>query len=127
MLIIHLVSNDLVSTPIHTLLTQVEHDIKEIHGLMPDTVLVWSNVLLRLFWFGSNDPQKIERYRARINRKGRQVVIGHCNGRAIYHDEISYHRLDLFKFDGTHLNAKGNSIFLGNIKQALQSFVLQYI
>ena len=48
-LIIHLGSNDLVSTPIHTLLTQVEHDVKEIHGLMPGTVLVWSNVLLRLF------------------------------------------------------------------------------
>lgn len=123
--VIHVGSNDLVDVPFCNLIRHVEGDLEIIHSLMPNTVIVWSNILTRLFWFGAKNLKSIENCRARVNRKGRQITIDRCQGRAIYHDDISFDRTDLFRYDGTHLSRKGNVLFLSHFGNALHAFIVE--
>lgn len=122
MMILHLGSNDLVDRPCAELQEAIANDIQLLHQLCPKTVLVWSDVLCRLFWFGAGNLRAVERKRARINRKGRKVVRA-FGGKIIHHTEISFDCPGLFRKDGTHLSDIGNDIFITDFQSALETFV----
>lgn len=122
-ILIHLGSNDLVNTPCHTLYRTVSSDLRLIHELFPRTVIIWSDILPRLFWYGARSIPAIEKARARVNRKGREVTLQVAGGRVIYHNEITHNSPALYRHDGVHLSDIGNDIFITTIQGALEKFV----
>lgn len=61
MIIIQLGSNDLVKVKTLELIQNIERDILRLHLLLPNTRIVWSEMLMRRYWHGATDGKAIER------------------------------------------------------------------
>ncbi|CAG2197012.1 unnamed protein product [Mytilus edulis] len=55
MIIIQLGSNDLVKVKSLELIQNIERDILRLHLLLPNTRIVWSEMLMRRYWHGATD------------------------------------------------------------------------
>jgi len=117
-LIVHLGSNDMVQYGGDTLGDMITKDLAEIHKLLPNTKIVWSEILPRLRWEGANSWVGIENKRRRVNRYG-LTWVGRNGGFGIKH-EITHKDKGLFRADQVHLSDIGNDIFLNSIQECLE-------
>ncbi|CAG2186967.1 unnamed protein product [Mytilus edulis] len=119
MIVIQLGSNDLVKVKTLELIQNIERDILRLHLLLPNTRIVWSEMLMRRYWHGATDGKAIERSRKRVNSAINNYVLndGHC---VIQHPNIRAQELNLYRYDGTHLSDIGYNIYLNNIQGVLK-------
>jgi hypothetical protein len=91
---------------------------------MPQTKLVWSDILPRLFWFGVPlaRNKKIDQKRKKVNRKAADVI-AEVGGSIVSHNNISIHNNDFFRHDGIHLSNAGNATFIYNLTQTLMKLI----
>lgn len=121
-LVLQLGSNDLVASPSGVLRWEMKLDLQSISQFLPNTVIVYSYILPRLFWFGARSYKAIDKARKRINRViGNHAIALH--GKVIKQSDISADELGLFRFDGTHLSDIGNDIYLNCLQGALETFL----
>lgn len=121
-LIIHLGSNDLTSIKCKSLISDIECSILRFRALLPDTVLVWSDMLQRCYWHGALKPIKIEKARKRLNGATRKIFL-QAGGKVISHPTITVKEASLFRNDGVHLSVDGNRIFLNDIQGGMETFI----
>lgn len=125
-LVIHLGSNDLTTEGLTSkkLIKEIECTFLRYNALMPDTTLVWSAILPRLYWHGAplNSGKKIEKKRTTINRKVRSIVLD-LGGAVISHRNILAKFTQLYRHDGTHLSRTGNELYLKNLEGGLFTFL----
>ncbi|CAG2209864.1 unnamed protein product [Mytilus edulis] len=122
MIVIQLGSNDLVKVKTLELIQNIERDILRLHLLLPNTRIVWSEMLMRRYWHGATDGKAIERSRKRVNSAINNYVLndGHC---VIQHPNIRAQELNLYRYDGTHLSDIGYNIYLNNIQGGIETFL----
>ncbi|CAC5425160.1 unnamed protein product [Mytilus coruscus] len=79
MIIIQLGSNDLTKVKTIELIQNIERDILRLQLLLPNTRIVWSEMLMRRYWHGAKDGKAIERSRKRVNSAINSYVleVGH--------------------------------------------------
>ncbi|CAC5370416.1 unnamed protein product [Mytilus coruscus] len=122
MIVIQLGSNDLVKVKTLELIQNIERDILRLHLLLPNTRIVWSEMLMRRYWHDAKDGKAIERSRKRVNSSINNFVLndGHC---VIQHPNIRAREMNLYRFDGTHLSDIGYDIYLNNIQRGIETFL----
>lgn len=121
-LILHCSGNDLGQINTLTLRHRILSTIKKLRQELPDTFLVWSQILPRLKWRFELNHRAIERVRKRINSYVAKQVI-QLGGGYIRYPEISEMSKGLFAQDGVHLSFMGNELFLYRLQQAIQTFL----
>lgn len=127
-MVIHLGSNDLVTPGLtgKKLVEEIKCSFLRYNALIPQTTLVWSSILPRLYWHGVPGKLggKINKKRVKVNKRILKFVLD-LGGLVINHHNISARNVCLFRFDGTHLSDMGNDIFLNNIRAAFHIFINQ--
>ncbi|KAJ8320869.1 hypothetical protein KUTeg_002456 [Tegillarca granosa] len=78
---------------------------------IPNTTVVWSCILPRLFWYGARS----------------QVAIDNVRGIVLTQSDLSDKETGCYRFDGIHLSDIGNDIYLNALQGALESFLIKDI
>lgn len=121
-LVLHCSGNDIGQISTLVLRHQIIRTLKRLKQEMPETFIVWSQVLPRLSWRNENNHNALESARKRLNSYVAKHVID-LGGGYIHYPEISQSSPGLFKEDGVHLTFLGNDLFLYRLQQALQLFI----
>ena len=105
--------NYLVSTPLRKLTKQAQRDINTLAKLCHQTVLIWSDILVRVSYRNAESNSKMEKNRKTENSAMRAHTRKN-GGKSIRHHGINWNMPHLFRNDGVHLNDLGNDILLRN-------------
>ena len=66
----------------------------------------------------------VDSMRKEVNRKVKQFLKSEGGGGlVIRYSNISFAHKDLFRYDGTHLNQLGNSVFLNDLQGGLETLL----
>ena len=77
-------------------------------------------MLPQLYWHNARDAAKVEAIRKNVNRKVKQYL--KQEGDLVKtHPSITFAHKQLFRYDGTHLNDLGNSVFLNSLQGGMES------
>lgn len=120
--LIQLGSNDLGSVTSVNLIHNIEIDLLRLHMLLPQTKIIWSEILQRRYWHTAISGKAVEKSRKRVNLAVRNIVSS-IQGYAIRHQNISAKEINLYRYDGTHLSDIGLRVYLNTIQGALESFL----
>lgn len=122
MLVIHCGGNDigqiLKSVELRATIKRI---LDKLVVLLPNTILVWSQILPRLHWRGEIDHQALEKVRVRINSHI-ATYLTKIGGKYIRYPELDIEDPTLYK-DAVHLNHLGKDLFINRLQQGLQSFL----
>ena len=122
-LVIHCGGNNVGIGPKSIVLRKrMEKTLKFYKTKLPNTRIVWSQILPRSSWRSSIHGTKLNKVRRRLNSKLASLAI-ELGGAYIRYPELSRFDSNFFENDKVHLNAMGNNIFLYRIQQALQTFL----
>jgi hypothetical protein len=86
--------------------------------LLPNTKIVWSDILMRRYWHKARDGRAVERSRNRVNLA---VKMQYC---VIRRPNIRSTEITLYLHDGTHLSDTGNAVYLNNVQGAIGYFLV---
>ena len=121
-LLIHCGANDLGATPLKQLMVEMKTTLEIIQRLLPNTKLIWSQLLPRLVWRQSENSDAMNKSVKRLNSHiaAEIVKMGGCY---IKYPDIKVSEEKLFnEIDGVHLSETGNEIFLNTISGAIERF-----
>lgn len=125
MIIIHTGGNNVIGTPMQKMKRLMAKDFSYLFHNLPETLIVWSEILPRLSWKFStpgSDLEVIDKKRKRFNKLGRQMVHDHPHGHFIIHD-ITTDTPGLFLQDGCHLSDVGLDLFCNSFQGAIETFI----
>ncbi len=90
--------------------------------IYPNTILVWSAILPRLFYFGARQQGAVEHIRRSINRWARSCC---RQTEAIFlpHNGFQWQNHALFLYDGVHLSVEGTNLLLSDFVACIASYV----
>ncbi|KAM3928101.1 uncharacterized protein RB166_006232 [Leptodactylus fuscus] len=118
-LVIHAGGNDLCFVRMAKLLAVMRFDLERIPGFFPEMVLVWSEIVPRLRWQGSRDPESAERCRRSVNARMARFVRSR-GGVVVRHRQLEGDNSRLLRADGVHLNEIGLDIFLSGLQDGVE-------
>ena len=119
MIIIHLGTNDLVSSDQFCIRQLIASTLQFCKGRYPAASIVWSDILPRVFYFGARSQVAMERQRRALNRWAKSQS-AKVNARVLHHPNFKWSDCSLFRFDGVHLSPKGNQMFRADILACVQ-------
>lgn len=90
--------------------------------LLPQTKIIWSEILQRRYWHTAISGKAIEKSRKRVNLAVRNIVSS-IQRYAIRHQNISAKEINSYRNDKTHLSDIGLRVYLNTIQGALESFL----
>ena len=108
-LVVHVGANDLGNIKTKDLREKLIQAMTFISKDLPDTKIVWSQMLPRLKWRYSNDSKATEKFRYRVNNAVANYILV-PGGYYIRYPDISRTE-NMYKFDGVHLSVIGNNNF----------------
>lgn len=112
-LLLHLGGNDLVSTSLRMLIQEIKKDLSKIKQLMPNTRILWSDIVARIQYRGAKSNAKTEKARKSLNSTV-HAHISKLDGLCIRHPQINWTCTELYRNDGVHLSKRGNDALLQN-------------
>ena len=121
-LIVQLGSNDLGILPGFELFNRIKCSFLRCKLLSPDTTIIWSDILPRLYWHNAKSAARVDSMRKVVNRKVKNFLKPE-GGLVIRHPTITYNDKQLFRYDGTHLNDLGNAVLLNDFQGGLETFL----
>lgn len=103
MLLNQLGSNELTNIKAVDLTRDIGRDILRIKLLLPNIKVVWSNILMCIYWHSADDGTFVERTRKRVNCAVKKELIPEdfC---VICHLNIRVREKNLHRYNGTHLS-----------------------
>ena len=121
-LLIHVGSNDVGMVNKKHLMEMILNLIHTVHSLFPQTTLIWSDIIPRVYYAGvsKRGQCKVDKTRRAANKYARSQTVRR-RGHAVQHPDIRYTSQLLFRKDGIHLSDAGNSILLINFRHILGS------
>lgn len=122
--LVHLGANDLVNVNTKELIENIKSSFLRIKALTPSVDIIWSDMLPRLYWYGTLRPKVIEKARKRVNCAIRSFIKQEHQF-TLRHPEITAKNFNLFRHDGTHLSPLGLGLYLNTIQGGLETFVLR--
>ncbi|XP_073431917.1 uncharacterized protein [Dendrobates tinctorius] len=122
-LLLHAGGNDLCKTTGAELFTTMKTDIKRAVCLIPDMVVVWSDIISRTVWHGAKDPKAIDKSRRKINSKMAKFVKENF-GIVVHHHNLEENISPLLRPDGVHLTDIGLDMFLLNLQDGVEQALM---
>ncbi|XP_056326313.1 uncharacterized protein LOC130239252 isoform X2 [Danio aesculapii] len=119
-LIIHLGGNDISTTSPEDFIQTVKNDMTSLKSIFPGCLLVWSSILSRRSWRGTEDGKQMDIIRLAINDSIETVML-ELGGSALSHINITS-GLGIYRPDGVHLSGKGIDVFNQNIQAFLEKW-----
>ena len=119
---IHLGTNDLGVIDQFCIRQEIASSLQLCKDHYPSSIIVWSDILPRLFYFGARSQKAMERQRRYLNRWANsqcQRIGAHRQ----HHVQFKGQDYSLYRYDGIHLSNKGNQHFRSDILESIQSFV----
>eukprot|EP00105_Crassostrea_gigas_P009786 XP_011424869.1 PREDICTED: uncharacterized protein LOC105326498 isoform X2 [Crassostrea gigas] len=120
-LIMHCAANDMGKTKLKELIENVNTTLGKIQLLLPDTNIIWSQLLPRRKWRYSEDVNAMNKSLIRLKCSIAAKLVRNGGGYIEYPDIKPNDEL-LFDRDGVHLSEKGTEIFLNTICAAIEQF-----
>jgi len=121
-ILLHVAGHDIGNTRLGVLNWQVARFLTWLSETMPNTRIIWSQILPRKNWRYSNNLVAMEKCRKRLNSSIRAYVVRNGGYYIKYPDIVAN---DIFiKSDGVHLTKLGNDIFLNPIQANLESIIV---
>ncbi len=127
--ILHLGSNDILKSPMRETRGLAEEALKILRNLLPDSRIVWSDILPRLAYSEEQIPNAGKAVTININKHAHRVCRNLLGGNAHYirHSRVfnpRFRNIDnpLWRYDGVHLTPHGNLLFRQAISNALEHF-----
>ena len=113
-IVFHIGTNDLLCVDAFCIRHRILSLMEDTKALYPHAQIVWSDILPRLFYFGTTAQASMDRKRRSINKwaKSRSRKLG---GHFIHHPQFSWTTMHLFRYDGVHLSKAGIQQFLSNL------------
>ncbi|KAK3096202.1 hypothetical protein FSP39_024416 [Pinctada imbricata] len=121
-LLLHCGANDVGSATLGYLQYRFKKILLEVNEILPNTKLVWSQLLPRIKWQVSHNNEAMEKCRNRLNRLAAKNIL-QGGGYYIKHPDLFPFSSSLYKTDGVHLNELGNNVFLNTIQSAFETFL----
>lgn len=121
-LIIHVGGNDLGDAKVGFLRNNLKNTLCWLRAELPNTHLVWSQILPRIKWRYSDNDSAMQASRRRINSTIAEFVTRE-GGYYIRYPDILANNNFIDKDDGVHLTPLGNQIFLNILQGAIEHFV----
>lgn len=123
--IVHLGTNDLFSIPLKDIRNSIEGGLNGIRHLLPNTSIIWSDILLRLFYYGEQKQGVGKKCVLSLNKFADKLCSNLGNAHAIVHSHnINPPQHSLYYRDGLHLSSTGNVLLQENLHNALAFFAL---
>lgn len=119
--------NDIISCNLKTCTRLIRNDVDELAAFVPETTLIWSDILPRRNWGEGIELYEIKRFeinRKIINRLVRKKMVV-WGGKFIAHPEVTHSNRSLYFNDEIHLSDWGNYIFLNVLQGGLEKFILK--
>ena len=82
-----------------------------------------NGILQRRYWHYASVCTSLEKARKRVNLAVKNLILG-VGGYVIRHLYIHARKINLYRFNGTHLSNVGINIYLNTIQGALHCFLL---
>lgn len=120
-LILHCGGNDIGNISLRILIQIFKRTLEKIQLLLPNTKIIWSQLLPRRNWRYSENIDAMNKTVKRLNSSIAAAVVQNGGGYIKYPDINSKDAL-LFESDGVHLSQTGNEIFLNTICAAIEQF-----
>lgn len=121
-IILHVAGNDLGCEKVGFLRNNLKNIIRWILIELPNTTIIWSQILPRLKWRYSDNQTAMHECRYRINNSIASFVTK-LGGHYIRYPDI-HRNYTFLKSDGVHLTPVGNDIFLNIMQGAIEYFML---
>ena len=129
-LIIHLGTNDIFKDTRKNIKEKVKENLEGIRRLLPNTTLIWSDILIRLAYADQKNKGAGKRNMRGINKYAHQVLRKKISGdnKVVVHSHIFqagrtyYQGAKLFEWDSTHPNDWGLACIRKNWMDALAHF-----
>ena len=119
--VIQLGSNDLGILKGKELIELIKLDVLRLRTLLPNVILVWSEILPRRYWHVANNQVAVENSRKRVNTAAKAIFLNEIQkGFIIRHPNIRMTENVLYRYDGVHLSDAGNNVYLNNIQGGLE-------
>jgi hypothetical protein len=122
-IIFHLGTNDIFRSTLGEIRARIESNLKSVRILLPQTRIIWSDILPRQAYKGETKTGAGKRCTKDLNKKAHEVCdeLGNCHYIKSAHvfnpdDDI------LFYKDKTHLSDFGNVVFRTHLANALGFF-----
>lgn len=119
---IHLGVNDFGYTPLHKIRNMIKREIAYFSNGLPNSVLIWVDILQRVRWGGVSTNSKIEAVRKRINRWGTLQVCRHSKHDKLILD-IDSRTPGFYIPDGVHLSDVGLAVYLDGIRDKILMYL----
>lgn len=120
-ILLHVGGNDLGNIKLADLRSNLKDFILWLKNVMPDAILIWSQILPRTSWRYSNNLAAMDRTRQRLNNFVSTFVLK-MGGGYLRYPEIKGNPTFL-REDGVHLTSLGNNILINTIQGAFEHFV----
>ncbi|XP_063398274.1 uncharacterized protein LOC134683112 [Mytilus trossulus] len=120
-IIVHIGGNDIGNIKLGYLHFQLVKFMSWLSNKLPETTLIWSQVLPRLLWRYSTNGNCMEKCRRRLNSSIGVHMTKHGGCYIRYPDIKATHKF--LAQDGVHLSKIGNEIFLNIIQGALETII----
>ena len=122
-IILHLGTNDIFTDKSILVRQRVVENLTGIRELLPNTRLIWSDIIPRLYYYGEITPGAGKRTSRNINAEAHRVLSQLGNTGVISHATVLHPaKFRLFRHDGLHLSDEGNIVFRKNLSDALVYF-----
>ena len=122
-LVIHCGGNDIGMGSIREVLKHLIYATFIVSKMLPNSLLIYSQILPRTKWRYNSNLKAMERARKRINR-GIRTYYYKSNTKVITHADLQDGHKALYADDGVHLSFLGNDIFINAIQCGLEQFAL---
>ncbi|XP_016099202.1 uncharacterized protein [Sinocyclocheilus grahami] len=119
-LIIHLGGNDISTTAPEAFIETVKKDMSSLKSIFPKCRLVWSSILSRQSWRGTEASKEMDIIRMAIN-KSICTIMTELGGFALRHCNITPSS-GLYRPDGIHLSGNGIDVFNLNMQAFLEKW-----
>ena len=120
-LVIQLGSNDLGILKGKELIELIKLDVFRLRTLLPNVILVWSEILPRRYWHVANNQVAVENSRKRVNTAAKAIFLNEIQKEfTIRHPNSRVTENVLYRYDGVHLSDAGNNVYLNNIQGGLE-------
>ena len=120
-LIIHLGTNDIFFNSLSAIRYRIEENVRCVRKLLPQTRLIWSDILPRAFYLKESQQSKGagKRCTINLNEYAHKLCTRIPNMRYIKHRNFSQSDRTLFYWDSVHLSDKGHQRLLDNWSNGL--------
>ncbi|XP_040209667.1 uncharacterized protein LOC120940724 [Rana temporaria] len=120
-IVLHLAGNDLGRHRTLDIIAHIKGDFLSIHSVLPNCVLVYSEIIPRLLWF-STQFNKFEKVRKNVNRAVSKFMPS-INGLSFRHVDLEGGVQGFYRPDGIHLSDVALDIFNLNLQSCVEMAV----